>query len=247
MMSKPNSAVKWNRDSGAESWLRKLVRKSTQKKIKEHRDDYVRQSTEVWHPSSADLQLPDLPENLRPEARLMLNRALPKIRRRTGVRACACWQIAQALTIAADGELGYVEGVWERAPENPIAGDIAAVPHGWTSFHGHIIDLVAEFYNWRTFGDDAPWLHEPLQEYSLPDLHKFEEEFGGFGGEGLCISPIICVEGSDDYFSKFDFGLNDPDPVGRVIEDETFVFSPAKERLLRKIVSTGDPTQLVGA
>lgn len=220
------------------------LRKSTRKKIKQRKAVDVRWNTKLWYPSAADLQLPDLPENLRPEARLVLDRALPKMfQHGVGIQSGKCWRIAQALAIAADEELGYVEGVWMRSPNNSWSNSddaINPVPHGWNSFHGHIVDLVAEFYNWNSFGEDAPWLHEPLKEYSLQDLRNFEEEFGGIrelpgDAEVYSISPVICIEGSDGYFSNFDFGLNDPDPVGSFIEDGSFVFRPARERLLARL------------
>jgi hypothetical protein len=149
------------------------------------------------------------------------------------------------LTRAAKGELGYVEGVWTRAPENKFRtpdDDINPVPHGWNSFRGHIIDLVAEFYDWRSFGEDGPWLHEPLREYSFEDLRNFDRE--GLadalrldGDETIyALSTVICLEGRyTEAFANFDFGIGDIEPVW---DDENYLFKDARARLLARINST---------
>src|ERR1700680_4977433 len=81
----------------------------------------ARWNTDVWFPTSDDLQLPDVPDALRPEARRVLRSALPRMfERGIGIRSQRCWLIAQSLTATANGDLGYVEGVWTRSPENQL-------------------------------------------------------------------------------------------------------------------------------
>ena len=41
------------------------------------------------------------------------------------------------------------------------------LPHAWNLVNGHVVDLLAEFYNWR-FGSE--YLHEPLKVYTLEDM-----------------------------------------------------------------------------
>jgi len=187
----------------------------------------ARWNTEIWYPKASDLQLPDVPENLRPQARSVLERALPPMfERDVEIRARNCWQIAQGLTLAADGAIDYVEGVWERSLDNAIGNPDGKnpEPHAWNSFRGHIIDLVAEFYNWRSSGDDSPWLHEPLKEYTFSDLCSFEDEYE-CGLDGYDISSIIWLEAGEHYKVKGDIN--------------SIVFQPARDRLLARINATG--------
>jgi hypothetical protein len=151
--------------------------------------------------------------------------------RGVGIESGQCWRIAQAMTIAADGELGYVEGVWTRSSENPWHGPddkVEPAPHAWNSYKGHIIDLMAEFYRWRTFGEDSPWLHEPLKAYTVDDLHHFEDEFGHWN------SPLGTAEASYSITEV----INDEDPNGIYLGEE--VFNDAKVRLLARINSRED-------
>jgi SEC-C motif len=199
-------------------------------------------NTKIWYPGPDDLQLPDVPDALRPEARRVLGNALPLMfERGIGVRARACWEVAQALTRAAKGELGYVEGVWTRAPENKYRtpdDDINPVSHAWNAYQGRIINLVAEFYNWNSFGEDSPWLHEPLREYSFEDLRNFDkEELADIFSDGsetvYAISLPICLEGRyTEYFANFDFGIDDIEPVWK---DENYLFKDARARLLARL------------
>lgn len=201
----------------------------------------ARWNTEVWYPKASDLQLPDVPENLRDEVRAVLKRALPLMfARGVSVRANWCWQIAQSLTATAIGDLGYVEGVWTRAPGNQLyvpkrdKEDIAA--HAWNSFHGHVIDLMAEFYNWQSSGEDSPWFHEPLKEYSLEELRDsgyFDDQINAI--DSLDISSGIWLENGGheslpEHLKEALYGD---------IEFDTYidqvVFKDAKECLLARI------------
>jgi hypothetical protein len=137
-----------------------------------------RQAVETWYPKASDLTLPDVPPSERAEVRKILG-WLGKL----PVRAGTCWQTAQAVAVLArDPSVEYVEGVsWNVARigdryaplfqhDGECSSDVCVckpLPHAWNIVNGHIVDLLAEFYNWR-FGSE--YLHEPMKVYSLEDV-----------------------------------------------------------------------------
>src|SRR2546422_11342117 len=62
------------------------------------------------------------------------------------------------------------------------------LPHAYNLVNGYVVDLLAEFYNWRFPGSE--YLHESLKVYSLEDIpvggvtgsifQKENENCGGF-------------------------------------------------------------------
>jgi len=206
-------------------------------------------------PSTDDLQLPDVPENLRPEARRVLGSALPLMfHRGIGIKAGTCWLVAQGLTAVANGEIGYVEGCWTRSSTNPWHGtdddtDIAA--HAWNSYRGHSIDLIAEFYAWRSSGEDSPWLHEPLKEYFLEELRGldyFDETIDSCSDYGDISSCVLVPHESlpEHLKNEPDFGVRETfnhklfDEYMKELNEytERIAFRPARDRLLARINST---------
>jgi hypothetical protein len=133
---------------------------------------------QCWYPKVSDLTLPDVPAGERAEVRKILS-WLGKF----PVRGGTCWQTAKAVTLLShDPRVEYVEGVsWNvkqvgagYAPlfqhDGECPSDICMcqpLPHAWNLVNGHVVDLLAEFSNWR-FG--AEYLHEPLKVCSAEDL-----------------------------------------------------------------------------
>jgi hypothetical protein len=130
-----------------------------------HREqDEAVAKADTWYPTADDLRLPDVPESLRSEVRLLVSRALP-----LPVRLHECWKVAQTLTLVTAGSLGYVEGVWEcDCDENRCH------PHGWNIFKGHVVDLLAEF---RMSLGEGVWKHEPLKEYTFTEVQAFTNKY----------------------------------------------------------------------
>jgi hypothetical protein len=148
---------------------------------------HQRSSVKTWYPRANDLQLPDVPTGERAEVRKILGRVL------TGqfpVRGGHCWQTAQAVTLLArdprvecvEGASLNVERIGERfAPKFPHGGECASdvcvckpLPHAWNLVNGHVVDLLAEFFNWRV---SSEYLRESLKVYSFEDVLA-----GGVGG-----------------------------------------------------------------
>ena len=142
-----------------------------------------RQGITTWYPRASDLVLPDVPPNERAEVRQILGWL-----GRFPVHVGTCWQTAQAVTLLAhDPRVEYVEGVsWnvkrvgarQYVPMFQHDGECSSsvcvckpLPHAWNLVNGHVVDLLAEFYNWR-FGSD--YLHEPLKVYSPEDLLRVD-------------------------------------------------------------------------
>ena len=187
----------------------------------------ARQNTDVWFPTADDLQLPDVPDALRPEARRVLGSALPLMfGRGIAVRLHECWRVAQALTVEVAGELRYVEGVWECDCNRERSH-----PHGWNSFQGHIIDLLAEFH--RSPGDNHAWLHEPLKSYGFDEVIAFGSRYH------LSNCSIARCHWLDSGGRK-----TLPRPDASYADNESWdyvdriVFKDARERLLARINST---------
>jgi hypothetical protein len=137
-----------------------------------------RESVKIWYPKADDLALPDVPSHARSEVRKILG-FLGKF----PVRSGTCWQTAKAVTLLSrDPRVEYVEGVsWNVEQiggryvpmfrhEGECSSDVCVckpLPHAWNLVNGHVVDLLAEFSNWR-FGSE--YLHEPLKVYSAEDL-----------------------------------------------------------------------------
>jgi hypothetical protein len=90
-----------------------------------------------------------------------------------------CWQVAQALTLAAASpRCNYVEGVWERTEDLNAPCDCGCdrdpAPHAWNTIDGYPVCLVTELYNWRS--GDGNWSREPLREYPFTELNKMVED-----------------------------------------------------------------------
>lgn len=132
-----------------------------------------RWNTEIWYPRSFDLQLSNIPEDVRPQIRKRLTPILNSLE--VGVQAGMCWEVAQQLVLtASDPEVRYVEGVWTRPLELEKGGHPA--PHAWATVDGHRVDLIGEFYGWRTTGDDADWLYEVLRSFTFKELSALDKE-----------------------------------------------------------------------
>ena len=149
--------------------------------IKRKRRQRLRWSCQCWYPRANDLQLPDVPAGDRAEVRRILN-WLGKL----PVRGGTCWQTSQAVTLLGrDPRVQYVEGAsWIvkniDGQTEPMFNEgllQQPFPHGWNLVNGHVVDLLAEFHNWRFGGD---WLHEPLKVYTLEDMRAFEKLHGNF-------------------------------------------------------------------
>ena len=123
---------------------------------------------EVWYPKAAELRLPDVPDELRPQVRTFLETVLPLMT--TGVIANHCWRTAQNLALAAKGPIAYVEGVATSEKE------FHASPHGWNTYGGHRIDLIEEFA-WLT-GEREKWLYESVKEYDFAGVKYFADKYG---------------------------------------------------------------------
>jgi hypothetical protein len=139
-----------------------------------------RQSVTIWYPKVDDLVLPDVHPHAQTEVRQILG-WLGKF----PVQAGTCWQTAQAVVLMThDPRVEYVEGVsWNvkcvgggrYAGMFPHDGECTSsvcvckpLPHAWNTVNGFVVDLLAEFYNWRFSGSE--YLHEPLKVYSLEDI-----------------------------------------------------------------------------
>jgi hypothetical protein len=133
-----------------------------------------RTRSSLW---SDHIQLPDIASNTASDVLDCIAPYLQDIKLEGG----QCFRIAQQLTLAANSSrVKYVEGGWGRAPSNPqrsaTHGD-TLVYHAWNLVDGHIVDLTAELYHWNSFGADSPWIHKPLHQYAVGDLHHFESKY----------------------------------------------------------------------
>lgn len=159
-----------------------------------------------WYPRAADLQLPDVPQELRDQFRRELEPTLRKFNEmsfdlKTGVKGGFCWQTSQHLALISNNEesgVGYVEGIWERASNHPWfqKSDIevsSSSAHAWNTYKGYPIDLTAECYFWNSSGEDTPWLHEPLKEYSNEHVVSYIGMCVQSGFDWSCVSSGTYV------------------------------------------------------
>lgn len=156
-----------------------------------------RRDTKVWYPTAADLPLTHVPEEARPQLRKRLDPWLRNLihigfGERIGIKGGDCWQVAQALLMATMGDPGVVlvEGVWNR-PWQIEEGDQPA-PHTWCMVDGYRVDLIAEFYSWRS--DDSEWVYEPLVEYTFAQVHRMfiDEDGDTYFAESFDISSLVA-------------------------------------------------------
>ncbi len=215
-----------------------------------------RQDTEFWYPAANDLQLLDLPENVRPEARRCLAPILRELNRylrekgRGGVRGGRCWETAFLMSLLSahvgPTTLDYVEGVWTRALDNPwrTPDDVVCpAPHAWNSFEGHIVDITAEFYGWDSNGEDAKWLHEPLKVYSPEEiyLHALNTNWDCASSDiwlakgGRETVPEEIRKHLPTRATREDVKSDDDDHQRAFEFVNDIVFKPASERLLARI------------
>lgn len=206
-----------------------------------------RSNVELWYPKATELKLPNVPEQFRSEVRKYL---APVLRRFSqagheidiAVKAGECWNTAQCLQVFADDKLKYVEGVWTRSPENAwwSAEDAAdPSPHAWNSYQGYIVDLIAEFYNWNSSGEDSPWLHEPVREYSYAELDSYMEIKDG--NHWICVSSGLWLSngGRETLSEEIQRNLtrdgNDSEHQRAFDFVNDIVFKECKERLLAQL------------
>jgi hypothetical protein len=135
----------------------------------------------VWYPDANDLPLMHIPEDARAQLRERLAPSLQNMRKlydivagvkdagRLGIAHKRCWEITQGLAMTAnDPTLTLVEGVWIRR----WALDTGELPsaHTWAVVDGHRVDLLGEFYAFRSGVDE--FLYEPFAEYRASDLSE---------------------------------------------------------------------------
>lgn len=173
----------------------------------------------------ADLSLLDVPSEQRESVREFLTLFLPKFKLAAG----DCWRVAQDfMQTANSARVEYVEGVWTRAKNNEwVSDDGAPVPHAWNLVDGHLVDLVAEFYHWRSWGEDAPWNHEPFKIFTHEDIKKYQNEIDDL--DGLSISVTILAYGLSAEFGMPEIPLPEGD------DWEAFYMREASDRLQAKI------------
>jgi hypothetical protein len=193
-----------------------------------HRTMKRRMAVKVWYPKATDLPLVHLSEGSRAHVRRRLTPWLERMvfasdiegRRgqRLGVEGGNCWQVAQSLVISAGDDSGvkYVEGVWTR-PWELEEGEKPA-SHAWVSVDGHRVDLIKEFYSWKSRDDE--WLYEPLAEFShsrLVELYDGNPDYADAD-----ISTILWV--NSESFEQEYYNGGSPDVYD-------IVFGPARERM----------------
>jgi hypothetical protein len=213
-----------------------------------------RYDVEFWHPRSFELKLPDVPESLRPKARKVLTPILRAANeylqeKGRGIKGGECWQTAflvSLLSAHVGGPLvDYCEGVWTRSHENKWWGpedDTKIAPHAWNLFEGHVVDLTAEFYGWNSYGEDAPWLHEPLKVYSPQDVYSYAlDEVWDCVSSGLWLANGGRETLPEDITKNLtgdvvdSEGLSDPDHQHAFEFVNNIVFKSATERLLTRL------------
>src|SRR5712664_4205525 len=186
-----------------------------------------------WYPRPNDLALPDVPASEQAEVRKILG-WLGKL----PVRGGTCWQTAQAITLLAhDPRVQYVEGVsWnvkrigagQYAPmfqhDGGCNSDVCVcrpLPHAYNLVSGHIVDLLAEFFNWR-FGSE--YLHEPSKVHSTEDLLRV----GGVPGN-FSLLQKVWMEEHQDHRSE---------SMAAICQH---VFKESTDRLIQKAASSQEP------
>ncbi len=189
-----------------------------------------RRDLKIWYPKANALVLPEVPPNERAEVRKILGWLgnFP-------VHAGTCWKTAQAVALTAhDARVEYVEGVsWNvkrtgaglYVPMFPHDGECASVvcvckplPHAWNAVNGHVVDLLAEFHNWRFGGE---WLHEPSKVYSAEDLLRV----GGVPSN-FSITQKAWMEQHQD---------REPESIAVICQH---VFKKASERLIQEAAAS---------
>jgi hypothetical protein len=185
-----------------------------------------RQKIMTWYPRAVDLALPAVPVGRdRAEVRKILGRVLAG--GKFPVCSGTCWQTAQATALLArDPRVQYVEGVsWnvkrvgeQYAPlfqhDGECSSDVCVckpLPHAWNTVSGHVVDLQAEFFNWRFGGE---YLHEPMKVYSAEDIPA-----GGVSGS---IYQKAWMEEHQD---------REPESMGAICQR---IFKEASDRLVQR-------------
>jgi hypothetical protein len=214
-------------------------------------------NTEFWYPNADDLQLPDVPEHVRPDARRCLAPILRELNRYLsekgrGVRGECCWETAFLMSLLSahvgPTTLDHVEGVWTRALDNTWRTPDDAIrpaPHAWNSLEGHIVDITAEFYGWNSNGEDAKWLHEPLKVYSPEEIY-----LQALNSNWDCVSSDIWLASGGRETVPEEIRKHLPTRAtrkdvksGDAVHQRAFefvndvVFKPASERLLARLNS----------
>lgn len=214
-----------------------------------------RSKVTLWYPLAEDLQLPDVPPEARSHVRNYLDPVLRIFNEMAqkidiAVGAGRCWNTGQCLLVAdlyCGGRLRYVEGVWTRSQDNAYRtpeDDVNPAPHAWNTYEGYIIDLIAEFYGWNSYGEDANWLHEPLREYSEEDLDRYSDSEDK-EDHWVCVSSGLWLAngGRDTLHENVKKHLSGDLRRPGAHEQSAFqiineiVFKDAKERLLARINS----------
>lgn len=115
---------------------------------------------ENWYPNPNDLELQNVPLEVRADVREALN-FLGKIpiQARDG-----SWLIAQAIAQLGDPRVQYAEGLMS------VGGDKKVVPSAWNLIDTHIVSLFTEFKN--RIEPPQVWMYEPLKIYPLADIYE---------------------------------------------------------------------------
>ena len=200
-----------------------------------------------WKPRAYQLALPHVPAEHRAHVR---QRLAPYLRKFPfGIRGGDCWRVAQALVwIARDEGIRYVEGVWNRSPDNEWyeGGDLPA-PHAWVTVDGDLVDLIGELYG--SDGSDFDWVYEPLHDYSFETVLEMLPSFYGENPQSWIDSDwstnlsLAMMEWNESWFPES--LRRDKEPSSDEEVDEFWkaraevatqvLFKPAVDRLLARL------------
>ena len=192
---------------------------------------------DCWTPDVNQMLLAEVPLEHRDSVRRFLAPIFERINRaHYGIRGGNCWETAQTLMLVAnDPRVSYVEGVWTRDKSSGFyveKDERQPAPHAWNLVDGYLVDLTAECDQWRTGGDDSPWLHEPMKVYTLDDIRRYEREISHL--DGLSISVTVCAEGWADEFGMDWTDGDDAEAMKPENSYESVVMRAAAQRMNEK-------------
>jgi hypothetical protein len=182
-----------------------------------------------WYPTAAELQLPQVPAELREQIRARIAPWLAGLHdydgNRLAVVAGDCWNAAQSFVLTAnDPGVLYVEGSWETTGPNKKGP--TPVHHGWMTVDGYIVDLMDERFRHAGEWTDEESHYEPLNTYTCEEVQDFYDEVGCWEIISVVTCPSIEEQG-DEYDDEYFTRINDS------------VFKPATERLEARLIAAG--------
>jgi hypothetical protein len=155
--------------------------------MRKRRNKYAaREHVQVWYPRAHDMALPNVPVELRRDMRLRISPWLTALADAgRGIKVSDCWNVAQGFVVTAnDPVVLYVEGVYCDEDEvlvEPFVCDCGCnvshggpIPHGWATVDGQIVDLAAEFLDWR--GGPCKRAYEPSAVYTNAQIVEANED-----------------------------------------------------------------------